>query len=81
MQKPLIEFCMLNLGNSAGSKRAKEQLEKDSSLKISTFGCLHKCSTCFRGPYALVNDEIVTGDTPEQLVENIYRHVNGVLQK
>ncbi|MBB6444337.1 DUF1450 domain-containing protein [Bacillus benzoevorans] len=77
MEKAIVEFCMLNIGN--GSRKAKELLERDPNIEIKTFGCLHKCSTCFRGCYAFVNDEIVTGDTPEQLVENIYLSLTGIV--
>ena len=76
MEKPNIEFCMLNIGNH--SNQVKERLVMDPNINISTYGCLKRCSTCFKKQYALVDGEIVTGDTPEQLVDNVYQHIGPI---
>ncbi len=76
MEKHNIEFCMLNIGKH--SKQARERLAMDPNVNITTYGCLKKCSTCFKNQYALVNGEIVTGNTPDQLVESIFKHVSTV---
>ena len=74
MTKPIIEFCELNLGK--GARKAKEILDKDPNLDIKRYGCLTYCGKyCSKKNnilYSLVNNEVVTGETPEQLVENIY---------
>ncbi|MEH7019021.1 DUF1450 domain-containing protein, partial [Bacillus sp. JJ63] len=39
-------------------------------------GCLGYCGVCFEGLYALVNGEVVKGETPEDLVKNIYDYLD-----
>lgn len=68
--KPIIEFCISNLAN--GAQAALEKLEKDPNLDIIEYGCLSFCGKCGHSLYALVNGEMVTGDTPDALVENVY---------
>ena len=71
--KPIIEFCISNLAN--GSQAALEILEKDPNLDIIEYGCISYCGKCYSSLYALVNGEIVTGENPEGLVENIYTYL------
>jgi uncharacterized protein YuzB (UPF0349 family) len=71
MFKPIIEFCISNL--ASGAQKAREKLERDSNLDIIEYGCLGYCGKCAHSLFALVNGEVVTGETPEQLVENIYQ--------
>ena len=68
--QPIIEFCVSNL--ASGSQKALEKLEKDPNLDIVEYGCLNYCGKCARSLFALVNGEVVTGNTPDELVENIY---------
>ncbi|APH03813.1 YuzB family protein [Bacillus weihaiensis] len=72
--KPIIEFCISNLAN--GSQSALEKLEKDPNLDIIEYGCLSYCGKCSQSLFALVNGEIVTGEDPDALVENIYTHLD-----
>ena len=71
--KPIIEFCMSNLAN--GAQTALEKLQRDPNLDIIEYGCLGYCGKCANSLYALVNGEVVTGDTPENLVDNIYQYL------
>ncbi|MBM7646082.1 uncharacterized protein YuzB (UPF0349 family) [Scopulibacillus daqui] len=71
--KPIIEFCMSNL--AGGSQKALEMLEKDPNLDVIEYTCLGNCGLCYEGPYALVNGEFVSGETPDQLVKNIYQYL------
>lgn len=71
--KPIIEFCVSNLAN--GSQKAFEQLERDSNLDVIEYGCLSYCTRCSESPFALVNGEVVGGETPEELVANIYTFI------
>jgi uncharacterized protein YuzB (UPF0349 family) len=71
--KPIIEFCISNL--ASGAQKALEQLERDPNLDIIEYGCLSYCGMCARSLFALVNGESVTGETPEELVENIYKYL------
>ena len=69
--KPIIEFCASNL--ASGTQKAFEVLEKDADLDIIDYGCLSFCGKCANSPFALVNGEVITAETSEQLVEKIYK--------
>ncbi|KPL59005.1 MULTISPECIES: YuzB family protein [Bacillaceae] len=69
--KPIIEFCISNL--ASGAQKALEILERDPNLDVIEYGCLGYCGKCAQAFYALVNGEVVTGDTPEELVDHIYQ--------
>jgi uncharacterized protein YuzB (UPF0349 family) len=71
--KPIIEFCISNLAN--GSHKAMQVLEKDLNMDVLEYSCLSYCTKCAQGLFALVNGDVVTGDTAEQLVDNIYQHL------
>jgi len=71
---PIIEFCISNL--ASGTQEAKEQLEKDSDLDVIEYGCLSFCGQCSRSRFALVNGEVVTGNTNDELVKNIYKFLD-----
>lgn len=73
MIQPIIEFCISNL--ASGAQKAREKLERDPNLDVIEYGCLGYCGKCASTLYALVNGEPVTGDTPEELVENIYQYL------
>lgn len=74
MFKPIIEFCISNL--ASGSQKAREILERDPNLDIIEYGCLGYCGKCAAGLFALVNGEFVGGQTPDELVENIYQFLD-----
>lgn len=71
---PIIEFCINNL--ASGSQKAKEILDKDDDLDVIEYGCLSHCGLCAQSLFALVNGERVTGETPDELVENVYNYLD-----
>ncbi|SDB94227.1 YuzB family protein [Shouchella lonarensis] len=71
--RPIIEFCVSNL--ASGAHDAMEVLERDPNLDIIEYGCLNHCGTCACDYFALVNGDYVSGETPEELVKNIYQHI------
>jgi uncharacterized protein YuzB (UPF0349 family) len=73
MMMPIVEFCISNLAN--GAQKALEQLERDPNLDIIEYGCLSYCGKCAKSLYALVDGEPVSAETPEELVEKIYQHI------
>jgi uncharacterized protein YuzB (UPF0349 family) len=76
--RPIIEFCQSNL--SAGTLRVMEELEKDESLDVLDYGCLGHCGECYASPYALVNGELIIGETPKDLLEKIREEIkNSIL--
>ncbi|MGA9174505.1 MAG: DUF1450 domain-containing protein, partial [Thermoactinomyces sp.] len=44
-------------------------------IDVLEYGCLGNCGICASGPYALVNGELVTGETAEELLKNIYKMI------
>jgi uncharacterized protein YuzB (UPF0349 family) len=74
MANPKVWFCEINLEN--GARPAKETLEQDSNIDVIGYGCLKRCKNlCDRNLYAIVNGEVVVGETSEHLVKNVYKHV------
>ncbi|MFI8491308.1 YuzB family protein [Peribacillus butanolivorans] len=71
---PIIEFCVSNL--ASGAQEALERLERDPNLDIIEYGCLGHCGRCSRNLYALVNGEVIFGDTTDELVEKIYKFID-----
>lgn len=72
--KPIIEFCVSNL--ASGAQKAFEQLEKDPNLDVIEYGCLSYCTRCADSLFALVNGEVVSGATIDELVSNIYTFID-----
>ena len=63
---PLVEFCISNMAKGGDYVPEVDVLE---------YGCLNNCGLCSSGLYALVDGEVVEGDTPEDLLNNIYKHI------
>ncbi len=74
MINPIIEFCINNLAN--GAQRVYEVMEKDPNLDVVEYGCLGYCGKCDDSLIALVNGEIISAETPEALIENIYNYLD-----
>lgn len=72
--RPIIEFCLSNL--ASGTQEVKEELEKDPNLDIIEYGCLGNCGQCAVSMYALVNGEVVEGESSEELLSNIYKYLD-----
>jgi uncharacterized protein YuzB (UPF0349 family) len=71
--RPIIEFCVSNL--ASGAQKALEELEKDYDLDVIEYGCLGYCGQCAKSLFALVNGDIVHGESSDDLVKNIYTHI------
>ncbi|PKE19310.1 YuzB family protein [Macrococcoides caseolyticum] len=70
---PIVEFCISNLAK--GGQSVFDDLSQDEHLDVLEYGCLTYCGQCNDSLYALVNGDIVTGETPEALKKNIYQHI------
>jgi uncharacterized protein YuzB (UPF0349 family) len=68
--RPLVEFCIANLAN--GAQKALEKLERDPNIDVLEYGCLGYCGICAQTLFAVVEGEPIKGETPEELVQNIY---------
>ncbi len=68
--KSIIEFCISNL--ASGAQEALEVLERDPNLDVIEYGCLGYCGKCAASYFALVNGDVVEGESPKKLVDEIY---------
>ncbi|WP_430535195.1 YuzB family protein [Listeria rocourtiae] len=68
---PIVEFCVNNL--ASGAQEAFDKLDADASLDVIEYDCLTYCDLCASSMFALVDGEVVRGETPEDLVANIYQ--------
>jgi uncharacterized protein YuzB (UPF0349 family) len=66
---PLVEFCVNNLSDEV--LEVKKKLEEDPAIDVIEYGCLGNCGLCAQKPYALVNGEIVSADTADELLKKI----------
>lgn len=65
-----IFFCENNV--SKGLEAIIERLEKEyPQIIIYTESCLGRCSDCDENLYAVIDAEMITGNTPEELYNNI----------
>ncbi|MBM7570935.1 uncharacterized protein YuzB (UPF0349 family) [Aquibacillus albus] len=71
---PIIEFCVNNL--ASGSQKAREVFEKDPDLDVVEYGCTSFCGICSQFMVAIVNGDPVMADTPEELVEKVYKYID-----
>lgn len=68
---PLVEFCVSNMAK--GGDYVYNKLEEDPEVDVLEYGCLQNCGICSSGLYALVDGEVVEGNTPDELLSNIYK--------
>lgn len=73
--KALVEFCASN--TASYTQEVMEALEQDPDIDVDVmeYGCLGYCGECYMAPFALVNGEFVTADTPAELLEKIKEKV------
>ncbi|MDP5272570.1 YuzB family protein [Chengkuizengella axinellae] len=67
--RPIIEFCTNNM--HFGTDKIMKELEKNPEYDVIEYGCLGNCGVCSMEPYALVNGDLITAETPDQLKEKI----------
>lgn len=63
-----VQFCENNY--SQGADEVIEKLQNDG-VELEVEDCLGYCDDCEIGPFALVDDELVQTDTPEELYNKI----------
>lgn len=69
--KPIIEFCLSNV--STYSYESFEVLDRDSNLDVVEYSCTSNCELCATTIFCLVNGEIITAETPDELVKSVYQ--------
>jgi len=63
-----IKFCENNFAH--GTEEVVSRL-KDENIATEVEPCLGHCGDCAEKPFALVDDEYVEADTPEELYDKI----------
>lgn len=63
--RPIVEFCTNNMHH--GTDDVMRKLEENPDIDVIEYGCLGNCGQCYMEPYALVNGEIVSASTPDEL--------------
>ncbi|MBL0388035.1 DUF1450 domain-containing protein [Tumebacillus sp. ITR2] len=65
-QRIVIDFCNSNL-MSFTQELIQSLREEHPEWNISKYGCLTNCGECSVRPFAILNDDIVAGETVEEL--------------
>lgn len=63
-----IKFCENNFGE--GAEQVMEKLKNDG-IEFEVESCLGYCGDCAMKPIALVDDELVDAETPDELYDKI----------
>ncbi|UJF32280.1 YuzB family protein [Paenibacillus hexagrammi] len=74
--RPIIEFCASNMHN--GTDKVMKTLEQNPEYDVVEYGCLGNCGQCYMEPYALVNGEIISAQSGEQLLEAICNKIKEI---
>jgi len=64
-----VKFCENNY--QFGTDKVKEKLEDLEGFIVEEEGCCGYCGECSEGAYALVDEEVVTAEKAEELLEKI----------
>ncbi|WP_099189354.1 DUF1450 domain-containing protein [Tepidibacter mesophilus] len=69
-----IKFCENNF--SHGTEEVVNKIENElNGVDVEVESCLGYCGDCAVGPFALVNDELIQADTPDELFNKIKEQV------
>ncbi|PDO09413.1 MAG: UDP-N-acetylmuramoylalanine--D-glutamate ligase [Candidatus Reconcilbacillus cellulovorans] len=68
--RAIVEFCINNAGH--GTEEVTRRLEQEHpDIDVVEYDCMNHCALCATEPYALVNGEIVSAPTPDELYDKI----------
>jgi uncharacterized protein YuzB (UPF0349 family) len=74
--RPIIEFCASNMHH--GTDKLMKKLEENLDYDVIEYGCLGNCGQCYMYPFALLNGEIISGDSAELLEEEIAKKIKEI---
>jgi uncharacterized protein YuzB (UPF0349 family) len=74
--RPIIEFCVNNYQH--GIEPLVKKLESNLDYDVIEYGCLGNCGECYANPYALVNGEIVSASSADELDANISLKIKAI---
>ncbi|MGF7047077.1 uncharacterized protein YuzB (UPF0349 family) [Paenibacillus sp. DS2015] len=63
--RPIIEFCTNNM--HFGTDEVMSKLEANPDYDVIEYGCLSNCGQCYMMPYAMVDGEIVSANSSDEL--------------
>lgn len=70
----VIKFCENNFVH--GTDETARRLQEDDDYEVVITSCLGNCTDCADMPFAIVKDEIVYGNDPDNLYEEIIHVIN-----
>lgn len=73
-EKHQIEFCSTNLAK--GTKKVVKWLRIREDTDLYEFQCLGHCRQCAKHLFAVVDDQIISGQTPKELYEKIIENLS-----
>jgi uncharacterized protein YuzB (UPF0349 family) len=65
-----VKFCENNFNHGTDNTVSK-LIDNYPDIKVIVESCLGNCGECAPGPFALVNNELIVGDTVDDLYEKI----------
>lgn len=74
--KPLVEFCVNNLTSDVLEIKKKLETEYALQVDVIEYGCLGYCGMCAIQPYALVDGDVIKGETASELLEKIIKKMD-----
>jgi uncharacterized protein YuzB (UPF0349 family) len=54
-----------------GTDKIMKELESNPDYDVVEYGCLTNCGECYMMPYAMVDGEIVSAESADELLVNI----------
>ncbi|QHW30743.1 YuzB family protein [Paenibacillus rhizovicinus] len=69
MLKPMVEFCASNMHH--GTDKLMKKLEGNPDYEVIEYGCLGNCGECYLAPFGMVDGQIISADTVEELETKI----------
>ncbi|WP_321166094.1 YuzB family protein [Bacillus sp. FJAT-28004] len=73
MFKTMIEFCASNMHH--GTDRIMNLFEQNDEYEVTEYGCLGNCGECYLNPFALVEGQIVSAESVDELYDNILKAI------
>lgn len=72
-QKLNVELCQNNLDRFLTDETYPlyEKFLAGSHIQMKEYTCLSECKTCRKSPYAKVNGEVITAESPKELVAKL----------
>jgi uncharacterized protein YuzB (UPF0349 family) len=71
--KTMIEFCASNMHH--GTDRIMNLFEQNDEYEVTEYGCLGNCGECYLNPFALVEGQIVSAESVDELYDNIIKAI------